>query len=125
MGHAVARALKAIDRYKMRPEQFDQVIIAAINVTLCLASGGDSRVAEGFNNDIAGNGRGFRLRPGNERGLVGPRDAVPRENVAVARVNARAIAPHCSSLSQNSPAMISVSPEFSSLNHGKPKTSIV
>ena len=59
MGQSVARALEAIDRYKVRPEQIDRAIIAAINVTLCLASGGDSRVAEGFNNDIAASGRGF------------------------------------------------------------------
>jgi hypothetical protein len=59
MGQSVARALRAIDRHKVRPEQIDWAIIAAINVTLCLASGGDPRVAEGFNNDIAASGRGF------------------------------------------------------------------
>ena len=59
MGQSVARALQAIDRYNVRPEQIDRAIIAAINVTLCLASGGDPRVAEGFNNDIAASGRGL------------------------------------------------------------------
>ena len=59
MVQSVARALRVIDRYNVRPEQIDWAIIAAINVTLCLASGGDPRVAEGFNNDIAASGRGF------------------------------------------------------------------
>jgi hypothetical protein len=36
---------------------------AAINVTLCLASGGGDRVAEGFNNDIAISGENFGLQP--------------------------------------------------------------
>jgi hypothetical protein len=53
MGQAVARALRTIGRHKASPDQIDSVIIAAINVTLCVASGGDDRVAEGFNNDIA------------------------------------------------------------------------
>jgi cell division protein ZapA (FtsZ GTPase activity inhibitor) len=52
MAQSVARALNAIKRYKMRPEQIDGAIIAAINVTLCLVSGGDARVAEGFNKDM-------------------------------------------------------------------------
>jgi hypothetical protein len=63
MGQAVTRALRAIDRHKPRPEQIDEVIIAAINVTLCLDSGGDDRVAEGFNRDIAASGRSFRSPP--------------------------------------------------------------
>lgn len=59
MGQAVARALRAIDRYKVRPEEIDGMIIAAINVTLCLASCGDDRVAEGFNRDIRVSGGRF------------------------------------------------------------------
>jgi hypothetical protein len=59
MASSVARALDAIRRYGVGPEQIDQAILAAINVTLCLVSRGDDRVAEGFNSDIAGNGRGF------------------------------------------------------------------
>ncbi|HYH22269.1 MAG TPA: hypothetical protein VD995_26975 [Azospirillum sp.] len=61
MAQSVTRALTAIRRYKAGPEQIDQAILAAINVTLCLASGGDDRVAEGFNNDIALSGRRFGL----------------------------------------------------------------
>ena len=34
------------------PDQIDNAILAAINITLCLASNGDGRVAEGFNSDI-------------------------------------------------------------------------
>ena len=68
MAQAVTRALQTIRRYDPRPEQIDHAILAAINVTLCLVSGGNDRVAEGFNSDIALNGRGFglsnpRLRP--------------------------------------------------------------
>ena len=63
MGQSVTRALQAVDQHKARPEQIDSVIIAAINVTLCLASGGDDRVAEGFNNDIAVNGQHFGCHP--------------------------------------------------------------
>lgn len=59
MAHAVARALQTIRRYDARPEQIDHAILASINVTLCLMSGGDDRVADGFNSDIALNGRGF------------------------------------------------------------------
>src|SRR3712207_2878282 len=57
MAQSVTRALQAIKRYNARPEQIDQAILAAINVTLCLLSGGDDRVAEGFNRDIATSGR--------------------------------------------------------------------
>jgi hypothetical protein len=57
---SVTRALAAIRRYGAAPEQIDQAILAAINVTLCLFSGGDDRVAEGFNHDIAANGRGWK-----------------------------------------------------------------
>lgn len=60
MAQSVTRALHAIRRYNTQPEQIDTAILAAINVTLCLASGGNDRVAEGFNNDIAQSGRRFR-----------------------------------------------------------------
>jgi cell division protein ZapA (FtsZ GTPase activity inhibitor) len=59
MAPSVTRALQAIKRYGVRPEQIDHAILSAINVTLCLASGGNDRVAEGFNSDIAASGRGF------------------------------------------------------------------
>lgn len=59
MAPSVSRALTAIKRYDAAPEQIDRAILAAINVTLCLASGGDDRVAEGFNADIANSGTRF------------------------------------------------------------------
>jgi hypothetical protein len=59
MAPSVTRALNAIQRYSVQPEQIDQAILSAINVTLCLASGGSDRVAEGFNRDIALSGKGF------------------------------------------------------------------
>ena len=59
MAQAVTRALQSIRRYDAAPEQIDYAILAAINVTLCLISGGNDRVAEGFNGDIAVDGRGF------------------------------------------------------------------
>lgn len=59
MAQSVTRALQAIRRYQPQPDQIDHAIIAAINVTLCLASGGNDRVAEGFNHDIAVSGRAF------------------------------------------------------------------
>lgn len=59
MAPSVNRALKTIKRYGAGPEQIDRAILAAINVTLCLASNGNDRVAEGFNHDIATNGRMF------------------------------------------------------------------
>ncbi|WP_448190257.1 hypothetical protein [Azospirillum sp. sgz301742] len=62
MAQSVSRALHALKRYNAQPEQIDQTILSAINVTLCLASGGDDRVAEGFNADIALSGRAFGLR---------------------------------------------------------------
>jgi len=55
----VTRTLAAIRRYKLPPEQIDDVILTAINVGLCLESNGDRQVAEGFNHDIVTNGRGF------------------------------------------------------------------
>jgi hypothetical protein len=60
MAASVTRALWAIKRYQPGPEQIDRVILSAINVTLCLAAEGKDRVSEGFNQDIAANGRGFR-----------------------------------------------------------------
>ncbi len=59
MAASVTRALNAIKRYDAGPEHIDRAILAAINVTLCLASGGNDRVAEGFNNDIATSGTRF------------------------------------------------------------------
>jgi cell division protein ZapA (FtsZ GTPase activity inhibitor) len=59
MAQSVTRALQAIKRYNPLPDQIDQTILSAINVTLCLASHGDDRVAEGFNHDIAVSGRLF------------------------------------------------------------------
>ncbi len=59
MAQSVTRALQALKRYQPQPDQIDVAIIAAINVTLCLASGGSDRVAEGFNRDIAISGRDF------------------------------------------------------------------
>ncbi len=61
MAQAVTRALQTIRRYDPPPEQIDHAILAAINVTLCLVSSGNDRVAEGFNGDVALNGRSFRL----------------------------------------------------------------
>jgi hypothetical protein len=55
----VTRALQAVRRYNPAPDQIDHAILCAINATLCLCSGGDDRVAEGFNRDIAANGREF------------------------------------------------------------------
>ncbi len=58
----VSRTLRALKRYDIRPEQIDDIILQAINVSLCLESDGDALVAEGFNNDIVINGRGFGRR---------------------------------------------------------------
>ncbi len=55
----VSRSLQTIKRYSVTPERIDDAIIAAINASLCLVSGGDDHVAEGFNDDIARNGRNF------------------------------------------------------------------
>jgi hypothetical protein len=59
MAQSVTRALQAIRRYRPQPHEIDRAILAAINVTLCLASRGDDRVAEGFNRDVAMSGSGF------------------------------------------------------------------
>ena len=59
---SVARTLETLKHYDVRPEEIDEIILAAINVCLCLESDGDDHVAEGFNNDIVINGRGFGRR---------------------------------------------------------------
>ena len=56
---SVSRSLQTIQRYSLAPERIDDAILAAINASLCLASDGDDHVAEGFNDDIARNGRNF------------------------------------------------------------------
>ena len=61
MAASVTRALQAIKRYNRHPDQIDSIILAAINITLCLASDGDDRVAEGFNQDIVTNGQSFGI----------------------------------------------------------------
>jgi hypothetical protein len=61
MSRSVTLALKAISRHNMPAGRIDEAILAAINVALCLASGGDDRVAEGLNHDIAINGRSATL----------------------------------------------------------------
>jgi hypothetical protein len=60
MAPSVTRALRALQRYNIAPDQIDRTILNAINATLCLASNGDDRVAEGFNHDIAVSGRAFQ-----------------------------------------------------------------
>jgi hypothetical protein len=59
---SVARTLETIKHYDVRPEEIDDIILNAINVSLCLESHGDDHVAEGFNNDIVINGRAFGQR---------------------------------------------------------------
>ena len=56
---SVSRSLQTIKRYSLTPERIDDAILAAINASLCLASDGNDQVAEGFNDDIARNGRNF------------------------------------------------------------------
>jgi hypothetical protein len=56
---SVSRSLQTIKRYSLTPERIDDAILAAINASLCLASVGNDQVAEGFNDDIARNGRNF------------------------------------------------------------------
>jgi hypothetical protein len=48
---SVSRSLATIKRHAVKPARIDDVILGAINVSLCIASGGDDRVAEGFNDD--------------------------------------------------------------------------
>jgi len=59
---SVARTLETIKHYDVQPEEIDDIILNAINVSLCLESDGDDHVAEGFNNDIVINGRSFGQR---------------------------------------------------------------
>lgn len=59
---SASRSLEAIKRYSLSPDRIDDAILAAISVNLCLASDGDDHVAEGFNDDIARNGRDFGRR---------------------------------------------------------------
>ena len=59
---SVARTLETMKHYDVRPEEIDEIILNAINVSLCLESDGDDHVAEGFNNDIVINGRNFGRR---------------------------------------------------------------
>jgi hypothetical protein len=58
----VSRSLKTISRYSLSPERIDDAILAAINASLCLVSNGDDHVADGFNEDLARNGRNFGRR---------------------------------------------------------------
>lgn len=94
MGQAVARALRAIDRHKVRPEEIDGVIIAAINVTLCLASSGDDRVAEGFNSDVGVSGGRLGCRLPDRTGPRVPerRCRSPRSRLCARRLPACVIA---------------------------------
>lgn len=62
MAPSVTRALDAIKRYGAAADEIDHAVLSAINVTLYLCSGGDDRVSDGFNRDIAGNGRDFGRR---------------------------------------------------------------
>jgi hypothetical protein len=62
MAPSVTRALQAIKRYAAAADQIDHAVLSAINVTLYVRSGGDDRVSEGFNRDLAGNGRDFGRR---------------------------------------------------------------
>jgi hypothetical protein len=57
MAQSVTRALQTIERYHVTPDQIDRAILAAINVTLCVVSCCDDRVSEGFNRDLAQNGK--------------------------------------------------------------------
>lgn len=59
---SVARTLDAIKHHDVQPEEIDDIILSAINISLCLESDGDDFVAEGFNNDIIINGREFGQR---------------------------------------------------------------
>jgi len=59
---SVARTLETLKQYDVQPEEIDEIILNAINVSLCLESDGDDHVAEGFNNDIVINGRLFGHR---------------------------------------------------------------
>jgi hypothetical protein len=56
---SVSRGLQTIKRYSLSPDRIDDAILAAINASLCLVSNGDDHVADGFNDDVARNGRNF------------------------------------------------------------------
>jgi hypothetical protein len=58
---SVSRSLQTIKRYSVTPERIDDAILPAINASLCLASNGNDHVADGFNDDLARNGRNFGL----------------------------------------------------------------
>ena len=58
---SVRRALQTIRSHQVSDDRIDYAILAAINVTLCLMSNSDDRVAEGFNHDIAASGGRFPL----------------------------------------------------------------
>lgn len=75
----VPRILDAIRRYGIEPEEIERVILMAINIGLCLESGGDDQVAEGFNHDVLVNGRGFIGGPSIEtkRPLADNRKSLP------------------------------------------------
>jgi hypothetical protein len=59
---SVTRCLDTLKRYAVAPERIDDIILAALNASLCLVSDGDAHVADGFNDDIARNGRNFAGR---------------------------------------------------------------
>jgi hypothetical protein len=59
MTRFVTCALRTVHRYDPAPDGIDFAILSAINAVLCLRSGGDDRVAEGFNGDVAASGRDF------------------------------------------------------------------
>jgi hypothetical protein len=80
MTRFVTCALRAVQRYDMAAERIDFAILSAINAVLCLSSGGDDRVAEGFNGDIAMSGRDFRTEY-DYRGLIA-RQVMQREAAA-------------------------------------------
>ena len=65
----VTCALRTVHRYNTLPEWIDFAILSAINATLCVRSGGNDRVAEGFNSDIATSGRDFHTEY-DYRGLI-------------------------------------------------------
>lgn len=81
MTRFVTCALRTVHRYDMTPERIDFAILSAINATLCLSSGGNDRVAEGFNSDIAMSGRDFHTEY-DYRGLIA-RQVMQREAAAL------------------------------------------
>jgi hypothetical protein len=69
MPRFVTCALRTVHRYNTAPELIDFAILSAINATLCLRSGGNDRIAEGFNSDIAMSGCDFNADY-DYRGLI-------------------------------------------------------